>query len=334
MFICKPVQSPRVMTLEHLRSEYEGERIFLVGNGPSLEKTPLDALADEYSIAMKKINHIYPQTDWRPSFYFNPREWEKLPPKQVRFIRENVEAGITCFLESSTVQEFGARENVYYIDRQELKTEPVDPKRGLHAMTLEDITDRLIADLSPFWSHDPTEVLYTYHSMYGTMQLLAYMGFDELYFVGCDLGYGYHDPHMLFGGGLDPLRYLEEGSGPLWRRYTQFLRDSYEAGEFPKSVLNSFAFGFFHTPLAKYFIRATDSMLGGDDPNHFAADYRVKPKDNTYANDQIRKSHAVAKRILAEDGIEVFNATVGGNLEMYPRVDIESVVESYPGDAE
>ncbi|MGH7214847.1 MAG: hypothetical protein ACREIT_08790, partial [Tepidisphaeraceae bacterium] len=46
-----------------------GRRAFLVGNGPSLIRTPLDLLAGEYTFAMNRIALIYEKTIWRPSFF-------------------------------------------------------------------------------------------------------------------------------------------------------------------------------------------------------------------------------------------------------------------------
>ena len=42
-----------------LAGAYEGERLFLIGNGPSLEETPLEALESEYTMAMNRIDLIY-----------------------------------------------------------------------------------------------------------------------------------------------------------------------------------------------------------------------------------------------------------------------------------
>lgn len=44
-------------------------RIFLVGNGASLKRTPLDLLKFEFSMAVNKIHMIYPHTVWRPTHY-------------------------------------------------------------------------------------------------------------------------------------------------------------------------------------------------------------------------------------------------------------------------
>jgi hypothetical protein len=313
------------MTLTALRNEYEGERIFLIGNGPSLRETPLNHLTDEYTFGMKKINHIYDETDWRPSFYFNPRERGTVPSKQQRFIEENIEMGIDCFLERSNETEFGRPDNVHYINRQELKKTAVDPEDSFHGMNVDDVDDRELSDLYKYWSEDASKIAYTYHSMYGVLQIVSYMGFDEVYLVGCDLGYAYHDPHMIFEAGLDPLRYLKERDGSFRQRYGAFLSDSVSEGVPLRSGVNSLLYWFYHTPILVAYAHLTKTLVAAEDPNHFDPTYRVRPKDNTYANDQIRKSHKAAKRILNAAGIEVYNATIGGNLEVYPRVDIDSI---------
>ena len=60
--------------ISSFESTHSGERLFIVGNGPSLQQTPLSSIQNEYSMGMNKIHEIYTQTDWRPSFYINP--WE------------------------------------------------------------------------------------------------------------------------------------------------------------------------------------------------------------------------------------------------------------------
>lgn len=49
-----------------LRNKYVGQPMLVVGNGPSLNSTPLDRFADVPSIGMNKIDLIYEKTRWRP----------------------------------------------------------------------------------------------------------------------------------------------------------------------------------------------------------------------------------------------------------------------------
>lgn len=46
------------------------QRHFIIGNGASLRKTPLHLLKNEISWGMNRIHLLYPETDWRPTFYF------------------------------------------------------------------------------------------------------------------------------------------------------------------------------------------------------------------------------------------------------------------------
>jgi hypothetical protein len=52
--------------LQALRNRYKGKPMLVVGNGPSLNHTPLDDFAHVPSVGMNKIDMIYPRTTWRP----------------------------------------------------------------------------------------------------------------------------------------------------------------------------------------------------------------------------------------------------------------------------
>lgn len=49
-----------------LRDRHRGKPVLVVGNGPSLNQTPLDDFANVAAIGMNKIDLIYPRTIWRP----------------------------------------------------------------------------------------------------------------------------------------------------------------------------------------------------------------------------------------------------------------------------
>ena len=53
--------------LKELKDVYHRRPLLVVGNGPSLNKTPLDKFANTPSIGMNKIDLIYPKTSWRPN---------------------------------------------------------------------------------------------------------------------------------------------------------------------------------------------------------------------------------------------------------------------------
>lgn len=297
--------------LKSLKNEYEGERVFIIGNGPSLAETPLEMLDDEYTIGMNKINYMYEDTEWRPSFYVLSQE--SLHRSNIkRFVRENINLGISCFLNSNHKTVFGERKNIYYFDVW------VDLERNdAYIKEAENID---IDYLYEYWSEDVTNGVYSYHTMYCVMQLVLYMGFEKIYFLGCDLGFGYHDPHMVFQDGLDPLQF--DGNG------IQYLKKAKETEG--KSVIKSFINGviykLYKTPLYTLLDIAVGAINNTGDKNHFNPKYRRKPKDDRENNEEITRSHVIARRIADDKGIQIYNATVGGELEVYPRVDIEDIV--------
>lgn len=55
--------------IKSMHNKFNGQRCFIVGNGPSLTKEDLDLLAEEKSFGFNNIFHIYDYTKWRPTFY-------------------------------------------------------------------------------------------------------------------------------------------------------------------------------------------------------------------------------------------------------------------------
>ena len=55
---CQSTENER---LASLKGKYKGERVFIIGNGPSLNKTPLDKLDGEFTFAMNRFYLMYDQ---------------------------------------------------------------------------------------------------------------------------------------------------------------------------------------------------------------------------------------------------------------------------------
>ena len=58
------------------KNRYQGQRCFLIGNGPSLRAEDLTTLheAGEITFAFNRIYNIFEQTPWRPTFYISQDE--------------------------------------------------------------------------------------------------------------------------------------------------------------------------------------------------------------------------------------------------------------------
>ena len=65
---------------------------------------------------------------------------------------------------------------------------------------------------------------------------------------------------------------------------------------------------------------------GGDDPNHFHPDYFGKGyRWHNPRLDRMELAYRKAKRVFEADGRRVVNATLGGKLEVFERVDYDSL---------
>jgi hypothetical protein len=52
-----------------LHNKFKGQRIFLIGNGPSLNQTPLYLLKDEYTMSFNRFDLLLERINWHPTFY-------------------------------------------------------------------------------------------------------------------------------------------------------------------------------------------------------------------------------------------------------------------------
>jgi len=74
-------------------------RVFILGNGPSLKKTPFDKLKGEVTMAVNKIRLLYPHTDWRPTYYVRTDDiYENQDVGWHEDVQENIDAGVYCYL--------------------------------------------------------------------------------------------------------------------------------------------------------------------------------------------------------------------------------------------
>ena len=53
--------------IRSLKGSLKNKTVLIVGNGPSLNQTPLEDFSDVFSIGMNKIDLIFDKTNWRPN---------------------------------------------------------------------------------------------------------------------------------------------------------------------------------------------------------------------------------------------------------------------------
>lgn len=305
------------MTVETFEDAYRGERLFLLGNGPSLAETPLRRLEDEYTFGVNNITNIFDETTWRPSFYMAIHGPPSVPEANVR---EIVDLDVTCFFPKNRVEYVEDRPNVERIPLRHLESKP-----DVH------VTDYRIDwdsfdDIRAVWSTDVADVVYHYTTiLYPVMQLADYMGFSEMYLLGCDL-YPDWDLHMIFEDAKDPGTY-HSASGSKLKRVHEFLS---EADRPIRSAANGVAYHALDSVAfrkAQPVLRRLDDRFSNQahfydtfDVGHFLAGGRL-------LNEKIIRSHELAKVAASEFGFSLENATLGGSLEVHPRVDLDELLD-------
>ena len=151
--------------MKHLakyKNKYDGKRVFLIGNGPSLIIEDLEKLKKEKTFATNRIFTLYQKTKWRPTYYFS--QDTKTIINNSDEIRHNVK-GIK-FMRNLGEKRYPDRKTIYYYISSEQKNN------------------------LPQFSNDITNCVYEGASVSYTMiQFAIYMGFKEIYLLGMDCNY-------------------------------------------------------------------------------------------------------------------------------------------------
>lgn len=158
-----------IKTLESLKNKYEGERCFVVCNGPSLTPEDLNKIHDsgDISFGINNIARIYDKTPWRPTFLSITDD--------VAFMNKNIHICKNCeadykFFDKkryACTLNFKAK-NRFYLDFNESKT------------LLEE----------PFFNPDATLPMPSIGtSTYVVLEMAVFMGFHNIYLIGNDMSY-------------------------------------------------------------------------------------------------------------------------------------------------
>lgn len=155
--------------LQDLKGLHQGERCFIIGNGPSLTADDLTSLKSEYTFAANRIFYIFDKTEWRPTFYCAQ------DLMVVKDIADKIGGMWTLF------DKVFLNSNCYkFFRREESNCKNVlffNPKyKNGHKKILfsEDISDFIF---------DGGSVTYA------AIQIAVYMGFSKIYLIGVDHNY-------------------------------------------------------------------------------------------------------------------------------------------------
>jgi hypothetical protein len=230
-------------SLKGFKNKYKGQRVFIVGNGPSLNKHDLKLLDGEYSFAVNGIFYKTRENGYKPTFYV---------VEDRHVAKDNIDE----------INKYDVPYKFFPVDYRDMikKTNNTfffSMDKGYYHKSSPNFA-------LPRFSPDANSILYCGQSV--TMiniQLAAYMGFSEIYLIGMDHNY----------------------------------------------VLPSDAE-----------VNGEEITSNSDDPNHFHPDYFGKGKIwHDPHLDRVQRSYHYMKLALESKEIKIFNATVGGKLEVFER---------------
>ena len=240
--------------LQTLESKYQGQRCFIMGNGPSLNKMDLSLLKNEIVWGSNRCYLLYDQIEWRPKFYTAVDT--RVVPDVAEEINRIVVAdkNTTCFFSFDHRRIIKNEGNVYWFE----------------------IIPANEADL-PFgvFSKDPSKSIPSYIATVSIvmLQMAVYLGFSPIYLIGCDTNY------------IIPSSTLKDG---------------------PDGLVST----------------------ANDDPNHFTPNYFGKgAKWHDPHVERMFWQYEQVKNACEILGVQIYNSTVGGKLETFPRMDFEMLFD-------
>lgn len=248
-----PCSEKDTLRLRSLKGAFSGERIFVIGNGPSLNRTPLHFLENEFTFVTNRAYLLFDRITWRPSFY-TTLDWRVVPDIAHEI---NLLNGMLFFFEERFKGLLRDDNDVFWYT---------------HTPAMQ-ASDKLFA-------YDISSGVRGAGSVIGTaIQIAFFLGFREIYLIGCDLGYRVN------------------------KNVKQEGEDVFKTG-------------------TKLLLTSTED----DDLNHF--DVRYFGKGRRWHDPNVKRmiaGHEQCKIGVEKGGGKILNATIGGELEVYPRVDFLSL---------
>ncbi len=235
--------------LRKLKNKFEGQRCFILGNGPSLNKMDLSKLENESSFAVNGIFYKTDEMGYKPTFYV-VEDGAVMNDNKKRINQFKCEYN---FFPSIYKKDVKNRKNTFFFNMDRSFYEKRSSYFEIPRFSPE-CSDRI------FCGQSVTIV---------NLQLAYYLGFKEVYLIGMDFNYDIPDSLKIDG----------------------------------------------------HVFESTE-----DDVNHFHPDYFGKGKkwhDPKLHN--VLKSYKMAKLMFELDDRKIYNATDGGKLDVFDRVNYNSL---------
>ncbi len=171
--------------IKQIKNCYQNERVFLIGNGPSLNNTPLYLLKNEYTIAFNRFNLFFERLNWKPTFYsVIDAVVAKDMAEEINLIVPEVKYAFFPDIHSdgTNFKSFiHSKDNVFWLK----------PKSGDYTLKLP-------------------KIVFGGTVSFSAIQILIYMGFKEIVLIGVDMNYKIHTTVDTFDGNTITAKYDDD----------------------------------------------------------------------------------------------------------------------------
>ncbi|MCB0177880.1 MAG: DUF115 domain-containing protein [Anaerolineae bacterium] len=175
--------------IQNFKNKHQGKRCFIIGNGPSLNRTDLSKISGEYTFGLNRIYLLFDKINFVPSYYIctNPyvieQSWTEIE-----------KIAVPKFLGRAGMKYFAGKDDVFFLRSLSHPRFSYNPARGVW----EGATVTFVA-----------------------MQVAYYMGFREIVLLGVDHYFkAKGNPHALVvSEGADPDHFSPDyfGKGVKWQ---------------------------------------------------------------------------------------------------------------------
>lgn len=178
----------RYIWMKKYKNAAKKRRCFIVATGPSLTMEDLELIQSEYSFGMNSVIKAFDKTNWRPSFYMIQDE----------YVYDKLESDLKSYIDSHA---FPIAVGGIISQRYESAKEclPYELNYLDHKMYHRKGFGKFK------FSEDSYNVIYDAYTVnFSVLQMAVYMGFKEIYLLGCDCNYNLPKSHFVDYGHTDP----------------------------------------------------------------------------------------------------------------------------------
>lgn len=158
-----------------LKNKYKGKRVFLLGNGPSLNSTPLYMLRDEFVICFNRFYIMEERLNWLPNFYMCVDD----------LVLQDLVPEISQIVKNYELAFFPDR---HFRNKNFKKILPSLP----NIFWVKPIFGRGFSSNLPKINQGGSVI-------YEGMQVMKYLGFDEIILLGVDMNFKIHETAKSIG---------------------------------------------------------------------------------------------------------------------------------------